>query len=109
MCDGIQITKTAMLTKVMMIAVPHFSLKTVDRCSAMIEIRLTIICISNWTSKTQQKRMKKRTGTLSDFVSSTYRISPVTAMSYVGPISPSRKTHPITVMTRLAAISPQSM
>jgi|SRR5690625_1016452 len=63
-CDGIQMQKTAMLMQVMTKAVPHFSLNIVLLCSAMMAIRLTMICMSSWISKTQRNRMKKRTGTL---------------------------------------------
>lgn len=100
-------TKTATFTRVMRMAVPHFSLKIVDRCSAMIEIRLTIICIRSWTWNTQKNRMKKSTGTLYEV--SQAEVTRDDRMSYVGPIIPSKNTHPMTVMIKLAAISPQSM
>ena len=63
-CEGIQITKTATLMAVMMATVPHLIRQIVFRCSAMRAIRLMMICMSNWISKTQHSRMAKRTGTL---------------------------------------------
>jgi hypothetical protein len=48
----------------MITKVPHFSFCTVLRCSAIRAIRLMMICIRSWISKTQQARMKNRTGTL---------------------------------------------
>jgi len=57
--------KTAMFISVMTKAVPHFTIWTVFWLSAIIEIRFMIICINNWISKTQKKRIKNNTGTLS--------------------------------------------
>jgi hypothetical protein len=92
---------------VMVIAVPHFSLTIVDRCSAMIEIRLTIICIRSWTSKTQKKRIKNNTGTLETVSTPLSRLAEW--LSYVGPMIPSKKIHPMIAMMIFARISPQSM
>jgi len=64
MWAGIQMQKTVMLIAVMMAAVPHFSFWTVFLFSAMMAIRLMMICIKSWISKTQQTRMKKSTSNL---------------------------------------------
>lgn len=61
---ALTIQKTAMLIVVMTIAVPHFSRRTTFCVSQMMAIRLMIICIRIWTSKTQQNRMKNNTVTL---------------------------------------------
>lgn len=56
--------KTAMLIAVITRAVAHFSLRIVFCVSEMMEIRLMIICMSSWISKTQKNRMKNKAGTL---------------------------------------------
>lgn len=53
-----KIQKTAMLMSVIKTAVPHLRFRIVFRFSAMIAIRLMMICISSWISNTQQNRMK---------------------------------------------------
>jgi hypothetical protein len=53
-----------MLIAVMTMAVPHFSFVTISWVSQMMAIRLMIICMRIWTSKTQQNRMKNNTVTL---------------------------------------------
>lgn len=56
--------KTAILMAEITRAVPHFSRWIVRCVSEMMAIRLTMICISSWISKTQKKRMKNNEGTL---------------------------------------------
>jgi len=106
-CAGIQMQKTAMLMQVIAKAVPHLSLKIVLLCSAMMAIRLMIICISNWISRTQRHRMQNKTGTLKGVR------TPICAWyepdTYVGDMIPSRRTYPMIPMARFAKISPQTM
>ena len=64
MWAGIQMQNTATLMAVMTPAVPHFSSRMVLWRSAMTDIRLMIICMSSWISKTQKKRKKKSIVTL---------------------------------------------
>ena len=75
-CDGIQMQKTATLMQVMTQAVPHFSLLIVLLCSAMMAMRLTIICISSWISSTQRTNIENKTGTLSRSLDSYSKESP---------------------------------
>jgi hypothetical protein len=51
-CDGMKMQKTAALMSEMTTAVPTFRRYAVAFRSEMIEIRLMMICIRNWTSKT---------------------------------------------------------
>lgn len=56
--------KTAILIAVITKAVAHFSVRIVVCVSEMMDIRLMIICISSWISKTQKNKMKNSEGTL---------------------------------------------
>lgn len=55
---------TKILTEVMRATVPHFNFHTVRRFSAIRAIRLMIICIRSWISKTQQNIRKNNVGIL---------------------------------------------
>jgi hypothetical protein len=57
--------KTAMLMQVITQAAPHLSLLIVLLCSAIMPMRLTIICMSSWISSTQRAKIENKTGTLS--------------------------------------------
>lgn len=63
-CAGIQMQKTIMLIEVMIKAVAHLTLTTCFLLSATTWIRLMMICISNWISKTQKNSNPNNTGTL---------------------------------------------
>jgi hypothetical protein len=63
-CAGIHITKTAMFIIVITAAVPHLTFSTNRRSSATTAIRLMIICISNWISKTHKSNIPKNRGIL---------------------------------------------
>jgi hypothetical protein len=51
-CEGIKIQKTAMFMHEMTTAVTIFNRCAVALRSEMIEMRLMMICMRNWTSKT---------------------------------------------------------
>lgn len=55
---------TATLIAEMNTNVAHCSFRIVSWVSHRIAIRLMIICISSWISKTQKKSIKNKTGTL---------------------------------------------
>lgn len=104
--------KTAMLIMVMMAAVPHLILLIVLLCSAMMAIRLMMICMRSCTSKTQKKRMKKSTGTLqavSQSLVPPHQPSSTLPATHVDLTTSSIQIQPMTMMPTLATISPHSM
>ena len=103
-----KIQKTSTLMVEMMATAPHRIFFTVFLDSLMMAIRFTMICINSWISNTQEIRMKRRVGTLRDFISA-FQHLPRDIVTHVGPIDPSRNRNPRMPMTKFATISPQTI
>ena len=76
------------------------------RSSTTTWIRLMIICINSCTSKTQQNKRLKSTGTLPMCQLWVRRVGSIT---YPFGIKPSRKSQPMTPIPMFANISPQTI